>query len=356
MALFRANAIIRSDSSSGINTYRAATRNAARLFARSARTAYKSAMLTDDRRALPLIILLGIALDLACRLIPADLPAIAPFDFNILIYLGCALAPLWYWRGYRATSPADRPALWRPIAFYVGIAMIYIVLQTRFEYAAQHMFFLNRVQQMTIGVFAPFLIAFCWPGEVLARGTPPMMLRLVRHRLVRQPLAVLCNPLIAPLIMLAVTDVWLIPDVDLAAMLDAQLYNIMNLSMIGAGLLFWFVVLDPRPRPQSRHTYLTRMVAGFLPMFPAVLVAATIALSNTNFYSFYNLCGRLYPGISPHYDQLLGGMIQWIPPGLLNSAVLFVLLNALRKQEEKTVNATPIPVGARVIEAKWTGR
>ncbi len=326
------------------------------IFAPISPIRYSTFMFTDDRRTLPLIILLGIALDLVCRFVPAGLPAIAPFDFNILIYLGCVFAPLWYWRGYRATDPAHRPALWRPIAFYASVAMIYIVLQTRFEYAAQHMFFLNRLQQMTISVFAPFLIAFCWPGEVLARGAPPMILRLVRHRLVRQPLAVLRNPLIAALIMLAVTDIWLIPSVDLAAMLDAQLYNIMNISMIAAGLLFWFVVLDPRPRPQSRHTYLTRMVAGFLPMFPAVLVAATIALSNTDFYSFYNLCGRLYPGISAHYDQLLGGMIQWIPPGMLNSAVLFVLLNALRQQEEKTVEATPIPVGARVIEAKWTGR
>ncbi len=313
-------------------------------------------MFTDDRRTLPLILLLGIALDLACRLIPADLPMIAPFTFNIPIYLGCTLAPLWYWRGYRATSLIDRPALWRPIAFYAGVALIYIALQTRFEYAAQHMFFLNRLQQMTIGVFAPFLIAFCWPGAVLALGTPSSVLRIVRHPLIRRPLAVLRHPIICALIMLAVTDVWLIPSVDLAAMLDVQLYNIMNLSMIGSGLLFWFVVLDPRPRPQSRHTYLTRMAAGFLPMFPAVLVAATIALSNTVFYNFYSLCGRLYPTIDPLYDQLLGGMIQWIPPGMLNSAVLFVLLNALRKQEEKTSAARPIPPGARVIEAKWTGR
>ncbi len=312
--------------------------------------------LSNDRCALPLIAVIGVALDLACRWIPADLPAIAPYSFNILFYLGCVFAPLWYWRGYRATAPAERPALWRPVAFYVGVVMIYAVVQTRFEYAAQHMFFLNRLQQMTLSVFAPFLIAFSWPGAVLAAGISAPVLRAVRRRSVVRVLTVLRYPVVAVAIMLAMTDIWLIPQVDLAAMLDAQLYNVMNLSMIGAGLLFWFVVLDPRTRAEAGSSYLTRMVTGFLPMFPAIGVAATIALSTTVFYDFYSLCGRLYPGISPQHDQLLGGMIQWIPPGMLNTAVLFVLLHALRKNEEKLDQLVVVPQGARVIEAKWTGR
>ena len=310
----------------------------------------------DDRRAVPVIAGVGVALDLACRWIPADLPMMAPYSFNIPFYLGCTLALLWYWRGYRAMAVPERPAVWRSVAFSVGVAMIYGATQTRFEYAAQHMFFLNRLQQMTLSVFAPFLIAFCWPGAVLAAGVSAPIMRLLRRSAVGRVLAVLRHPLVAVAIMLAVTDIWLIPQVDLAAMLDAQLYNVMNLSMSAAGLLFWFVVLDPRPRAEAGTSYLTRMVAGFLPMFPAIGVAATIALSTTVFYNFYSLCGRLYPGISPQHDQLLGGMIQWIPPGLLNTAVLFVLLNALRKNEEKQDRVVVVPPGARVIEAKWTGR
>ncbi|HET9146841.1 MAG TPA: cytochrome c oxidase assembly protein, partial [Acetobacteraceae bacterium] len=61
-------------------------------------------------------------------------------------------------------------------------------------------------------------------------------------------------------------------------------------------------------------------------------------------------------GISPVHDQLLGGMIQWIPPGMLNTAVLFVLLAAIRRHEETQTIDIPIPAGAKVYEAKWTGR
>jgi putative membrane protein len=73
-------------------------------------------------------------------------------------------------------------------------------------------------------------------------------------------------------------------------------------------------------------------------------------------YSFYTLCGRIFPSISPAYDQMLGGMIQWIPPGMMNTAALLLTLNALRLSDIKAEKDFVIPPGAKVYEAKWTGR
>jgi putative membrane protein len=309
-----------------------------------------------DRRAIAAIVIAGLLLDLVCRYLPADLPYFAPFIFNIPLFAGTLLFGFWYARGLHRMAQAARPALWRRLSYFAGWGAIYFVTQTHFEYAAQHMFFLNRLQQMTLGVFGPFLIAFAWPRDVLARGVPVELIRLFKHPVLRRPLLVLRNPIVAALVWIAVTDVWVIPAVDFASMINPPLYALMNIMMLLSGLLFWLVVIDPRPRAEAGYTYLTRMVCGFLTMFPQILVAATIALSEVNFYDFYDLCGRLYPSISPLHDQLIGGMIQWIPPGLLNTAVLFILLHAVRKYEEQETRDTPIPPGARVIEAKWTGR
>lgn len=309
-----------------------------------------------DRIILGVIVIAGIVVDLACRLIPADLPYLAPFIFNIPFFAGPLVIGAWYGRGLVRTPVAERPALWRRVVFFGGLGLVYFVMQTRFEYAAQHMFFLNRIQQMSLGVFAPFLLAFAWPRETLARGMPAGVKGVFAAGWVRRPLAVLRFPLVAALILIAVTDVWVIPAVEFASMIDPMLYAVMNASMIGAGLLFWFVVLDPRPRPQAPYSYFARMTAGFLTMFPQILVASYIALSETSFYGFFDLCGRLFPTISPLHDQLLGGMIQWIPPGLCNTAVLFIMLHAIRRDEEKQTRETPIPPGVRVIEARWTGR
>jgi putative membrane protein len=92
-------------------------------------------------------------------------------------------------------------------------------------------------------------------------------------------------------------------------------------------------------------------------MFPQIAVSSYIALTSVDLYAFYTLCGRIFPSISPAYDQMLGGMIQWIPPGMMNTAALLISLNALRLSDiaaEK--DAPPIPPGTRVFEAKWTGR
>ena len=309
-----------------------------------------------DGCAFLVILVTGALIDIANRLVPADLPPIAPFTFNAPIFLGCALFAYWYGRGLICSARKDRPAVWRMVAYFTGIALIYGATETRFEYLAQHMFFLNRLQQVALGIFAPFLLAFSWPLESLTRGVPANLQAAARHPFIAKPLRIVAHPAAAAVIMIITTDVWLIPAVDFASMLDPLLYDLMNLSMILAGLLFWFAVIDPRPCPPCRHTYLTRMAAGFLSMFPQIAVAATIALSTTDFYDFYALCGRLYPSISPQYDQMLGGIIQWIPPGMLNTAVLFILLRAIHANEEKAAKQMIIPAGSTVIEAKWTGR
>ena len=92
-------------------------------------------------------------------------------------------------------------------------------------------------------------------------------------------------------------------------------------------------------------------------MFPQIAISSYIALTTVDLYAFYTLCGRIFPWVSPAYDQMLGGMIQWIPPGMMNTAALLISLNALRLADvaaEKTY--APLPPGTKVYEAKWTGR
>jgi putative membrane protein len=139
-------------------------------------------------------------------------------------------------------------------------------------------------------------------------------------------------------------------------MINPTLYAVMNISCLLGGLLFWLVVLDPRPSPVSRFSFLARAGAGFLVMFPQIAVSSYIALTTQDLYSFYTLCGRIFPNISPSYDQTLGGIIQWIPPGMMNTAALIIGLNSLRLSDIEAEKTFVPPPGAKIYEAKWTGR
>jgi putative membrane protein len=308
-----------------------------------------------DRPSL-LIIAGAVFVDLICRLFPAYLPYIFPFIFNAPVFLGTGFILLWYFRGLSRTPHAERPGRTRQIFFLAGIAAIYFVLQTHFEYLTQHMFFLNRIQAVTISMVAPFCIAIGWMPDVLARGAPGFVLAICKGRTVGSIGKFLFHPIPAMAVFLITSDIWLVPSIHFTAMINPTLYATMNLSCLVGGLIFWLVVLDPRPTPESRFSYLARAAAGFLVMFPQIGISAYIALTSTDLYSFYTICGRIFPSITPAYDQMLGGLIQWIPPGMMNTAALIISLNALRLSDAKAAETFVPPAGARVYEAKWTGR
>lgn len=302
------------------------------------------------------ILAAAVLVDLVCRIAPAHLPYVFPFIFNAPVFLGTWFVVLWYFRGMAATPVEERPGWLRRAFFLTGVFLVYFVLQTRFEYLTQHMFFLNRIQAVVISMVSPFCIAIGWMGPVLARGVPAWVLAVCKSAPVRRAGVVLFHPLPAMAVFLVTSDIWLIPSVHFAAMIDPALYAVMNFTCMAGGMIFWLVVLDPRPVPVSRHSFLLRAACGFLVMFPQIAISAYIALTSTDLYAFYTLCGRIYPAISPAYDQMLGGMIQWIPPGMMNTAALIISLNALRLSDAKADKEFVIPPGAKVYQASWTGR
>ena len=80
------------------------------------------------------------------------------------IFMACALALVWYARGLLRSTAGERPSAWRTASFATGILAIYAVLDTRFEYLALHLFFLNRIQHVVMHHVGPFLVALAWPG------------------------------------------------------------------------------------------------------------------------------------------------------------------------------------------------
>jgi putative membrane protein len=297
-----------------------------------------------------------------CAAHPAELPEWAPWEFSWTQFLAALLALFWYARGVALTVPAERPALWRQGAFGAGVLLLYAVLLTHFEYMAQHMFFLNRAQHLVMHHLGPFLIALSWPGTPLLRGMPAGLRRLLESRAVGRVMRVVQQPVLAGLLFVGLIYLWLIPAVHFRAMIDPQLYTVMNWSMVIDGLLFWSLTLDPRPAPAARTSYAIRMIVTVLVMFPQILLGASITFSTTNLYPYYDLCGRLYPTIGAILDQHLGGTILWIPSAMMSSVAFMVILTHVRLEEER------IPVKTEgddddeavgritILSSAWTGR
>lgn len=294
---------------------------------------------------------------------PAAMPDWAPWDYSWPEFIATALPLWWYARGLSrgtvaGTAPAARPGVARTIAFATGTLLIYAVLQTHFEYMAQHMFFLNRLQHLAMHHLGPFLIALSWPGETIARGMPEPARRALRGRPVRSVLRVVQHPLLAGGLFVGLIDLWLIPAVHFDAMISHRLYDVMNWSMVIDGLLFWFLILDPRPAPAARVSYAARMVTVVAVMFPQIMLGSYLTFTNTDLYTFYDLCGRLFPSLGALNDQHIGGVIVWIPASMMSSAAFMLILNHVRRNEEARPAAemTAEERHMAALAARWTGR
>jgi putative membrane protein len=268
-----------------------------------------------------------------CRDYPARLPSWMPWDFSWLEFLAFAVTLWWYGLGLSCTPRPLRPSRTRQLLVLAGLFAIYAVLQTRFEYAAEHMFCLNRVQHLILHHLGPFLIALGWPGRTIRRGMPGTVRRLFGASIVRRTVAVLRQPVIAGTIFVGLIFLWLVPAVHFRAMINPRLYAVMNWSMLLDGLLFWCLVMDPRRIPPARLSRASGILLSLAVQVPQIAGGAFIGFANHSYYAYYDLCGRLLPSVSAVLDQEIGGSVIWLGGGMMSAAAALVLFERIWRDE-----------------------
>ncbi|GGX56882.1 cytochrome c oxidase assembly protein [Saccharospirillum salsuginis] len=272
--------------------------------------------------------------------------ALLPYRFSWLAVLFFGLAALAYGRGIRVLSEQGEPvSRWRQLAFWVGLALAYGVMHTRFDYYAQFMFFIHRGQHLVLHHLAPLLIALANPWRALAAGVPESRFKaflgsVLGSAPVRWGYRVLQFPPVAAFLFVGLIFFWLQPEVHFYAMLSEPRYLLMNWSMWLDGLLFWWLILDPRsPLKAGTLGFGKRILLIWAVTVPQLALGARIAVSKTPLFDVYEVCGRAWP-IDPMNDQLLGGILTWIPPGMMAVIAMLIVLRRLLHQGETRPLAT----------------
>jgi len=224
-------------------------------------------------------------------------------------------------------SEASRPGDW---AFYLLLAVV-----------GAFLWWASRYRAAAMPQWAPWEFSWSWfLATTLAlwwyfRGMPRVVRRLTDLRILRWIVGVIQQPVIASFLFVGLVAFRLIPAVHFRAMIDCKLYQTMNWSMVVDGILFWVLVLDPRPKPPARVSFAGRATMAVAVVPPQMLIGALIVFASYDIYGFYAWCGRIYPAIGALGDQQIGGLNVWIPPAMMSGAALLLVINAFRRQEEK---------------------
>ncbi len=280
------------------------------------------------------LLAVGAVLYLVCRLFPADLPMWLPWEFSWPIYLATALSLGWFVRGLKILPKAQHPPLWRSICFVAGVLSFWIVLQTRIDYYAQHMFFVHRAAHFVLHHFGAFFIAMGMSGPVLWAGMPDFLKPLAQARPVQATLSFLQNPVMAPFLFVGLLYFWLIPGIHTRVMLDANPYELMNWTMAINGVMFWSLILDSRAKPPARLSHLMRAALILVIELPQMVLGAILSLTEHDIYPVYMICGRVLD-MTALNDQHYGGLIIWLPGTLTSFAAMIVVLVTMRLNEER---------------------
>lgn len=280
------------------------------------------------------LLLAGGAIDILCRFFPSELPFWMPWEFSWPVFLATALTLAWYWRGWKAMTREERPAAWRAASFVIGVLSFYAVLQTHIDYLAQHMFFVHRWAHFVLHHAGAFLIALAASGPVIRAGMPAFLVPVVDAKPVRRSVDFLQHPAMAPFLFVGLLYFWLIPSIHTRVMLDVNLYDFMNWTMAINGVMFWSLVLDPRPKPPARLSHLMRGAMIMIIELPTMVLGAILSLSMTDYYPVYEICGRILP-MTALSDMHYGGLIIWLPGTLTSFAAMIAVLWIMRINEEK---------------------
>ncbi|MEF8793025.1 cytochrome c oxidase assembly protein [Thiohalorhabdus sp.] len=264
---------------------------------------------------------------------------LSPYDFYPTVLAVTLLVGILFGRGQGAARRAGEPVgWWRGLSFWLGLGLTYTVLQTQLDYLAQHMFWVHRGQHLVLHHLGPILMVLALPHTVMARAVPGRLLDgwlrpLWHHPAVQIPYRLIQHPVVAPLLFVGIIYFWLIPSVHFAAMLSVPYYNAMNWSVLVEGLLFWWLILDPRSPTNGGLGFGVRMIMVWGVMPPQILLGAYIGLSKEVLFEVYDICGRAWP-LPPLVDQQLGGLLTWIPASMMSViAALIVLRMWLRHSD-----------------------
>jgi putative membrane protein len=245
------------------------------------------------------------------------------------VFLGTGLLGALYvwgigpWRRRRALGPPV-PG-WQIACFVAGLLVILLSLNgPMHDLSDYYLFSAHMLQHLLLTLLLPPLLIAGTPGWLLS----PLLRRPAALRLAR----IITKPVVAAGLYTVTIAVWhLTPFYDLM-MRSHDVHIVTHLMFMVTATIMWWPVMSPVPE-LPRLTPGVGMLYLFLVGIPMQLVAALITLSDDVLYPWYSAAPRTF-GLTPLDDQVLGGLLMWVPGNLWMFLAIGVLFFRWARESE----------------------
>ena len=258
---------------------------------------------------------------------PAGPPPLGPdgFDWTAwhadptvvggLLVLGAVYGAATLWRLRLDPEVRVEPA--KIVSFASALAVLFGALTGPVhDLSDYYLFSAHMIQHM--------LLVFAMP-PLLLYGTPGWMVRpLLRDARLRQLGRTLTRPGGAFATFNVVLVAWHLPPLYNLAMDQHPVHIVEHLMIMVASVILWWPMLSPLDE-LPRAPYPVQMLYLFVVGLPMVMVAIFISMADGLLYPYYAGSPRIWAALTPQVDQHLGGLIMWIPGGMIFLAALSVV-------------------------------
>lgn len=223
--------------------------------------------------------------------------------------------------------------LGRAAVFTAGLGAIVVALVSPLDGLSALLFSAHMAQHLLLTVVAPPLLVLARPGLPLLLGLTPRLrqgLSRASYRYLR-PLA--GSPAwLAGVVLLqaAVMWFWHVPSMYEAALANSWIHGLEHVTMFAGALLVWMVILNPR-------LHATAIAALFFTALQGLALGALLTFAPRIIYPSYQTGAW---GLTALEHQQLGGLLMWVPTGVIYAAAGIWLLTSWLRSSERPPAAT----------------
>ncbi len=271
------------------------------------------------------------------------------WEWRVDVILILGLAGLIFSRGWwhlRQHKGKRLAVNWRLGAYLGGLVFLGLALMSPIDVLGGQLFYMHMIQHLLLVMIVPPLLLitnplpfFLWGLPFGLKGRRQVGRFLNRKSDFRRNLRLLTPRGLIWMIFFATFLIWHDPNIYNAALRNNLIHDLEHLTFFVTAMLFWWHVTGAGPAIHRRFSYAARLVYLLVALPINMLVGIIITFADQPIYTYYTTVPRLW-GMSVIEDQMLGGVIMWIPGSMMYLLAAVILVIRMLQAEE---SRPPLP-------------
>lgn len=258
-----------------------------------------------------------------------------------LVLAGLALSGWLYLRGvrrlWRSAGRGKAVRRWEAWAYASGWFALFVALVSPLHPLGEVLFSAHMTQHEVLMLVAAPLVVLGRPVVAFLWALPVGSARRVggwgRAAWFQRAWGVATNPLAAWVIHAVALWVWHVPALFEATLRSDLVHTFQHVCFLGSALLFWWALIHG---PRGLMGYGTAVLYLFTTSVHSGVLGALITFARSVLYPAYNETTQSW-GLTALEDQQLGGLIMWVPAGLIYIVAGLALCAGWMRESERRV-------------------